>query len=282
MDPMTKAFISRSLPWVLLFGLIAAVYAPILLELGRDWMRDPNYSHGVLMPVISAFLLWRQRKHLASLPRRPVFVGLLGVLVSIALLILGVAGAEVFTQRVSLVLLLASVVLFLLGWRWLRATAFPLAFLLLAIPLPYVLYYTLTSPMQSFAAQCAVFGLKLLGVPVVAQGNVLHLPDTTLEVAEACSGIRSLYAFLALGALMAYFMKIPPLGRILVFLATVPLSVAANALRVWATSLGAYLVGPQVAEGTTHELFGVFVFVFAMGLFFLLRKGVRSLWRSVP
>ena len=259
---------------------IGAVYAPVLVELGRDWIRDPNYSHGFLIPCISAYLIWRQRKMLARLPRRPWNAGIVGILAGAGLLVLGTAGAEVFTQRVSLLVLLASTVLFLLGWRWLRALAFPIALFLLAIPLPYVLYYSLTSPLQAFAARCAVLGLKLVGVPVVAQGNVLHLPDTSLEVAEACSGIRSLYAFLALGALLAYSMAIPAAGRILVFLATIPLSVLANAFRVWTSSLGAYFIGPQVAQGLVHELFGLIIFVSAFGVFVLVRKGARTLWES--
>ena len=266
--------------WAAVVVAIAAVYAPVLRELGRDWIRDPNYSHGVLIPFISAYLIWRQRHTLAELPRSPATAGLWGILAGAGLLVLGTAAAEVFTQRVSFLVLIASTVLFLLGWRWLRALAFPIALVFLAIPLPYVLYYSLTSPLQAFAARCAVLGLKILGVPVVAQGNVLHLPDTSLEVAEACSGIRSLYAFLALGALLAYSMAIPATGRILVFLATIPLSVLANAFRVWTTSLGAYFIGPQVAQGLVHELFGVIIFVSAFGLFVLIRKGARTLWDS--
>ena len=271
---------ARAATW-LLVAVVAFVYAPVLVKLAGDWLHDPNYSHGVLVPVIVLFLLWRQRREFATLPRRPHWLGFAAVLGAMGLLVLGAAGAEVFTQRVSFVVLLFALVVYLLGWGWLRATWFPLAFLLLAIPLPYVLYYSLTSPLQSFAAKCAVFGLKSIGVPVLAQGNILHLPgQTDLMVAEACSGIRSLYSFLALGALAAYSMPIPFLGRGLVFLATIPLGVAANAFRVWATSLGVYLIGPQVAEGWIHESFGLIVFVVALLLFLLIRKGASRLWHS--
>lgn len=269
-------------PWAVLVLVMAAAYGPVLAELGRDWIRDSNYSHGFVLPFVSAYLLWRQRQHLATLPKRPVRLGVLPVLGAAALLIVGAAGAEVFTQRVSFLLLLFASVLYLLGWAWLRATAFPIGFLFFAIPLPYVLYYSLTSPLQAISASCAVVGLKGIGVPVLAQGNILHLPNTTLEVAEACSGIRSIYAFMALGALLAYSMRVPFLGRLLVFLSTIPLSVAANAFRVWSTSLGAYLVGPQVTKGLPHEMYGLFVFSFALLLFFILRRGVRALWHSAP
>ncbi len=263
-------------------AVATAFYAPVLAELGRDWWRDPNYSHGLLIPLISAFLIWRQKDRLRQLPVRPSKVGMLGILGALALWIVGAAGAEVFTQRVSYVGLLFSGVVFFLGWGWARVVAFPLALLLLAIPLPYIIYYSLTNPMQGLAAKVAVGGLKVLGVPVVAQGNIIHLPNTTLEVAEACSGIRSLYAFLSLGALLAYWMPVPVWGRVLVFLVTIPLSVVGNAVRVWGTSLGAYVVGPSVTKGLVHELFGLIIFASALVIFILIRKGARFIWSPAP
>jgi len=267
---------------LLLAGAVLVVYAPVILGLVQDWIHDPNYSHGFLIPVVSGFLVWQNRKRLAALPFAPSRWGLPFVLLALALLVVGAAGAEVFTQRVSLVLLLAALVLFLAGWRWTGQLAFPIGFLLLAIPLPYVIYYSLTAPMQALAARAAIAGLRVMGVPAMAQGNIIHLPDTTLEVAEACSGIRSLYAFLALGALLARAMPGPPWARGLVFLSTIPLSIAANALRVWGSSMGAYLIGPKATEGTVHELFGLIVFAAALGIFLLLRKGARGLWSPAP
>jgi exosortase len=268
-------------PWLGLLAVVGAVYASVLVGLVRDWIHDPNYSHGFLIPVVSTFLLWKGRAARRALPRAPSNWGLVGILLALGLLVLGSAGAEVFTQRVSFVLLVASLVCFLLGWGWLRAVAFPICLLLLAIPLPYLIYYSLTGPMQSFAAKCAVAGLKLIGVPAIGAGNVIHLQGTSLEVAEACSGIRSLYAFLALGALLAYSMTIPVWGRILVFLMTIPLSVAANAFRVWASGVGAALIGPQATRGIVHELFGLIVFATALGVLLLCRQGARKLWPSV-
>ena len=170
------------------------VYWTVLRELVVDWYRDPNYFHGFLIPIVSIYFIWTNREKLRRTPLAPSILGLPGVLVALAVLVLGTAGAEVFTQRVSLLLLLGSLVLFLYGWARLRIVAFPLLFMLLAIPLPYVVYYGLTIPMQAFAAKLAVGGLKIIGVPALTQGNIIHLPGGSLEVAEACSGIRSLYA----------------------------------------------------------------------------------------
>jgi exosortase len=265
---------------LLLILVVSAVYAPIVRELVRDWARDPNYSHGFLVPLISAFLLWRQRREFSRLTPDASNLGLVGILVAAALLVIGSAAAEVFTQRVSLLILFGSLVLFLGGTSRLRKVAFPLSFLLLAIPLPYILYYSLTAPMQALAARVAVLGLGWVGVPALAQGNIIHLPETSLEVAEACSGIRSLYAFLALGALLAHSMSIPLWGKLLVFLSTIPVSIAANAVRVWGSGISAYLVGPRAVEGTAHEVFGIVVFGGAILVFLLVRKGVRVLWPS--
>lgn len=270
--------VRRWLPIALIGATLVAIYADVFVEWVRDWIRDPNYNHGFLMPFISAYLLWKSREELRSVEARPSIWGLLGVVCGGILLILGSAGAEVFTQRVSFVVILPSLALFLYGWRAFRLTWFAFALLLLSIPLPYVIYYGLTAPMQLFAAKCAVYGLKLIGVPVAAEGNIIHLANTSLEVAEACSGIRSLYAFLTLGALLAYFTRVPWWGRALIFLFTIPLSVAGNAVRVFGTGIGAYLVGPEAAEGAIHEAFGMIVIVVCLGVFLLLKKLVGVVW----
>jgi exosortase len=268
----------RLAPGIALLVVLIASYGPVVIELVQDWIRDPNYHHGFLIPIVSGYLLWNRRRELVSDAARPSWFGLVGILLAAAMLILGSAGAEVFTQRLSLLVLVGSLVLFFYGWRRLRRVAFPLAFLLFAIPLPYLIYYGLTGPMQALAAKCAILGLKAIGVPLVAQGNVIHLANGSLEVAEACSGIRSLYAFLALGALVAQSTSVPIWGRLLIFLATIPLSIIGNAVRVWASGVGTCLVGPGVTRGTPHELFGLLVFAVSLGVFLLFKKVVGNAW----
>lgn len=281
-EPIPPTRLLRHAPAIGVLVALLTVYAPVLLELVRDWIRDPNYNHGFLIPLVSGYLLWTKRRDIARLSLSPSILGLFGVLAAAAMLILGTAGAEVFTQRMSFLLMLASLVLFLYGWGHLRLVGFPIAFLFFAIPLPYVIYYGLTGPLQALAAKLAVFGLKATGVPAVVQGNMIHLPQTSLEVAEACSGIRSLYAFLAVGALVAQATPIPLWGRLCIFALTIPLSVAGNAVRVWGSGMGAYLIGPEATHGTVHELFGILVFVVALGIFVLLKKAVGKLWSSAP
>jgi exosortase len=263
-----------------LLAILAIIYGPVLIELVRDWIRDPNYQHGFIIPIISGFLIYNHRKDLRDTPTSPAALGLLGIIAATALVVVGTAGVEVFTQRVGFVLLLASLVLFLFGWRHLGIVAFPLSLLFLAIPLPYVIYYGLTSPMQALAAKVAVVGLKLFGVQSFLQGNMIHLADTSLEVAEACSGIRSLYAFLAVGALVAYFSPVRLWARVLIFASAIPLSIAGNAVRVWGSGLGACVIGPEATHGTIHEVFGIIVFSVSLGIFFLIKTVVGKLWSS--
>jgi exosortase len=272
--------IARLAPQIALAGVLAAVYGTVLVELVHDWIRDPNYSHGFLIPAVSGYFLWKNREDLGRPGASPSIWGLPGIILAMSLLVLGTAGAEVFTQRVSLILALASLVLLLRGWSHLRLVAFSLAILFLAIPLPYVVYYGLTGPMQAFATKAAVWGLNTVGVPSVAQGNIIHLPQGSLEVAEACSGIRSLYAFLAVGALVAHSMSIPSWGRILIFSLTIPLSVAGNSFRVFSSGIGTWMVGPQVTKGAIHELFGILVFAASVGVLILIKKAVGSSWPS--
>lgn len=260
--------------------VVVVVYLPVLRELVMDWIRDANYRHGFLMPLIAAYLIWNKRDMLRTQEPKPHFGGLVGMVVSGLLLILGTAGAEVFTQRVSLILLLLSLVVFLLGWGHFRTLRFPLVFLFLAVPLPYVIYYGLTAPMQAFAAKCALAGLRGVGIPAVGQGNIIHLPQTSLEVVEACSGIRSLYAFLAVGALVASTTSVPGWARVLLFLTTLPLAVAGNAVRVWGSGVGAWLIGPEATRGAIHESFGVVVFGASLGVFILIRKVAGRIWSS--
>jgi exosortase len=271
---------SEHIPLLALGAVVALVYAPVLRLLVSDWIRDSNYHHAFLVPPAAGFLWLRNRPARRTGAPTPSVWGLAGIVGALGLLVLGTAAAEVFTQRISLLVLIASCLLFLSGTRRLKEAAFPLAFLLLAIPLPYVLYYGLTLPMQGLAAKAAVAGLRVLGVPALLAGNAIHLPQANLEVAEACSGVRSLYAFLAAGALMARSVRIPTWARLIVFAAAVPLTIAGNAARVWGSGLAVWLRGPSAAAGAAHEMFGVLVFAFTVCVFLLIKKGAASLWSS--
>jgi exosortase len=187
-------------------------YATVLRKLGHDWWTDENYSHGLLIPFIIVFILWSQRERLARAGQRSsLFWGLAAVLCALLALWAGTAGAELYMQRTSLVLMLAGTVLYFWGFSLLRLLLAPLFLLLLAIPIPAIIFNRVAFPLQLFASRCAVWAMTVFDIPVLRQGNVIELmplgarETKKLEVVEACSGIRSLMTLVTLAVVFAYF-----------------------------------------------------------------------------
>ncbi len=245
------------------FGVLFLVYAPVLADLVSDWWNDANYSHGFLVPVVSGYLLWKKKERLAGRVGDSSKFGLPLLAMALILFVVGSAGAEYFTVRVSFVIALAGLVLFHFGSGFLREVWFELGFLLFMIPLPYVIYYSLTFPMQLFATKVSIKALEIIGVPAVRQGNIIHLSGISLEVVEACSGIRSMLSLLALGAMYSYFSQVTVLKRSVLFLSTIPITVVVNAARVFLTAVLAFTIGAEVTEEPLHTIMGLSVFVMA-------------------
>jgi len=192
----------------LALGALAIVYVPVLAGLGSDWYSNPNYSHGFIIPFAVAFIVWQQRARLRAVPAQPSHWGLALVLLSQAEYLVGYLGAEYFLQRTSLLLLIAGGIVFLFGWQHLRLQLFSLTLLLLAIPLPQLVFNAIAFPLQLLASSWAAALLTLCGIPVFRQGNILLLPQRALDVAEACSGIRSLFSLISLAMLVVYFVPV--------------------------------------------------------------------------
>jgi exosortase len=253
----------------------------VLVDLVVDWYSDSNYSHGFLIIPLSVWLVWRQRERLALVPLKGSGWGLAGILASMLILVVGTAGAEYFSVRFSFVLLLASMVLHFAGWMFLRRIWFALFFMLFMIPVPYVVYYSLTFPMQLFASKVASSVLGLIGLPLLRSGNVLYLPGgQALEVAEACSGLRSIVSLLALGALLAYFTQKSRAKAVILFLSTVPIAILGNVVRISFTAIGTYAITESFVEGTLHEMAGMVVFLFSLVM--LLIIGSLLKWNELP
>ena len=175
----------------LLLAGILLVYWQVLRNLVDAWIADGNYSHGFLIVPIAAYFAWERRARLQAAPLRPTWFGLVVFAAGILLLLAGLLGSELFVSRVSLLVTVAGMVLFLFGWRHLRILAFPLAFLLLMIPLPAIIFNQIAFPLQLLASRVGESAISAANIPVLREGNVLILANTSLEVAEACSGIRS-------------------------------------------------------------------------------------------
>lgn len=255
--------------------LIAVLYATVLARLFQDWLHDPDYSHGILVPLFSTFLVWRNRRVLGRLPVRPTWWGLGGIVGALVVLVVGKLGAELFLSRSSLVLLLAGLVLFFLGWRWLRALLFPLAFLFLMIPIPALIFDQISLPLQFFSSRVATTLLTVVGVPVFRSGNIIHLPAMTLQVAEACSGIRSLISLVALAIIYGYLLESCLWRQLVLVVAAVPIAVIANALRIMGTGILVEYVNPDLAAGFFHLFSGWLVFVMALCLLFAFHRTLR-------
>jgi exosortase len=243
-----------------LIGLYGRVF-PVWLE---DLWSDPNYSHVYIVPIISGFVIWQRRRVLAALPIRGSWRGVPLILAGVAALILGDIGAETFLMRSSLIITLAGLVLFHFGSAMLRALAFPLGFLLFMVPMPAIFFYAMTARLQNIAAESGAWALDLLGVPILLDGNVIHLSRLTLGVTEACSGIRSLITLVALGVAWAHLM-LPKFWMQAVFVISVlPITIVANAGRIVMTGLVARSFGIEYAEGFFHFFSGWLVFVIAI------------------
>lgn len=288
---------------------LAFVYFTVLVKLGGDWWNDENYSHGLLIPFVIGYILWQERKRFSEAQTRPATLwGAACVGVSLLLLWAGTAGAELFVQRLSLVVMLAGVVIYFWGFRLLRLIAVPLALLILSIPIPQIVFNRIAFPLQLFASRCAVAAMSFFSIPVLRQGNVIELmplgasEPKRLAVVEACSGIRSLMTLVTLAVVYAYFTKpkdsstnfslshtsekgsaeehdkLKFVGHFLrsftfwrsliLVVAAVPIAILTNALRVSGTGVLAHYYGTRVADGFFHSFSGWVIYIAAAVLLF--------------
>ena len=262
---------------VILSSLLLVLYASVLKNLVLQWWSNPDYSHGFLVPLFSAYVLWHQRERWMKCEIRPSNFGLLVMLGAIGLFLLGSLGAELFTSRFSLLVLLAGMILFLAGWRFLRAVFFPLAFLIFMIPLPTIIYNQLTFPLQLLASRFATFLLDLVHVPVLRDGNILVLSNYSLEVVEACSGIRSLMALISLAVIYVYFLEPRRWVQIVLVALMVPIAIVTNAIRIMGAGMLAHRFGPAAAEGFLHEFSGWVIFLVSLLLLFAVHWALRHI-----
>ncbi len=255
-----------------LISLTAWLYSPVLIRLGAQWLNDPNFSHGFFVPAFSLYLLWGERHQVSKLEAQPSLWGLPLILCGLVILFLGVFGAELFLSRVSLLFVIAGLVIFFQGWQIFRAVLFPWAFLLLMIPLPALVLNQITSPLQILASKVAAAILPLAGVPVLREGNVINLPAMPLEVAEACSGIRSLFSLVTLAIIYGYLMETRIWVRVALAFASIPIAIAANSSRIVGTGLLVQYWDPDKAQGFFHEFSGWLVFVVSLVMLYLVHQ----------
>jgi exosortase len=271
---VSQPFWKRSRLWegLILLALVGWLYVPVVVRLVVQWWEDPNFSHGFFVPAFTVYLLWQGRDRLRAIQATSSLWGLPIIIFAMCTLVLGVFGAELFVSRMSLLILLAGMTVFFMGWKTLRAIQFPLLFLILMVPIPAIVFGQITFPLQILASKLSAWVLPLLGVPVFREGNVINLPAMPLEVAEACSGIRSLLSLTTLAIMYGYLLEKKIAIRVILAVASAPLAVAANGLRIVGTGLLVQYWDPDKAEGFFHAFSGWLIFVASLLMLFGLHK----------
>jgi exosortase D (VPLPA-CTERM-specific) len=230
------------------------------------WVDEPEYSHGLLIPPVAAFLMWQQKDRLERMPFTANWWGVALVLIGGALLLVGQLGTVYTAVQYAYVITVYGLILSLLGWPAFRLIAVPLLILLFMIPLPEFVMNNLSTQLQLLSSQLGVFFMRLFGISVYLEGNVIDLGGYKLQVAEACSGMRYLFPLMTLGFLMAYFYKGAFWKRVLLFLSSIPITVLMNSIRVGTIGVMVEHWGIGMAEGFLHEFQGWMVFMVSMGL----------------
>lgn len=263
----------------LLAALFVLAYYQVISYLAVNWWIDPNYSHGFVVPIISGYVVYKNRDRLAAIAPTPSNAGLIVLLAGALMLAVGHVGAELFLMRFSMLLVMAGLVLFISGRRMLRELTFPIAFLIFMIPLPMVIFNAVAFPLQLFAARVATEVISALGIPVLRDGNIIELAHATLEVAEACSGIRSLVTILTLATIYAYFTLNSRARQVILVASAVPIAILVNSSRVALTAILAHHLGYGAVEGFYHSFEGWFMFIVSLvlllGVDLLLRRFKR-------
>ncbi len=258
----------EGLPWKTILAVAGALvlcYGPVLWRLADDWVHDENVSHGVFVPIVAGYIVWQEKDRLLTAKWSSHWLGLLIIVGAGLQLYVATLGVELFLARTAFVFTIIGIVLYLGGVEVLKRLAFPLFLLFFMIPLPAVIYNQITFPLQLLASKLAEHSLDLVGIPVLREGNILETPHQRLSVVEACSGIRSLLSLSFLALVYGYFFEKRRWLRVVLFLSTVPIAIAANAFRVTLTGiLGEY--DKALAEGAFHLFEGWVVFGVALAL----------------
>jgi len=262
-----KPILFQLLPLIQVFYFL---YHKAIAALIFDWSVDPNFSHGFLIPFVALYMVWYKKNELSLISHEPskagLFIIILGMLVHIA----GNVGSELFLMRFSMIITLSGIIIYYFGFRMFRKILIPVAYLIIMIPIPAILWNKIAFPLQLFSANISSQTIQLLGIPVFREGNILHLASTSLEVVDACSGLRSLTSLLALTGAFAFLAPLSTFKKWILFFSAIPIAVTVNVIRLTITGAMAAWIGPETAHGFLHDMSGLIIFGAALILVYIV------------
>ena len=270
---MKKVKIHDYTKLITLAVLTIIAYIPTFIWMFNRWnSKDSYYSHGFLVPFVSIFLVWLMKERLAETKIEPSNLGWFFFSSGILIHSISALWRIYFSSGFSLILVIVGLILLFFGKKFLKQLLFPIGFLLFMIPLPLVAVANISFKLKIFAAKVSTVVINKLGIPAIRDGSVIKTAHSYIVVEDPCSGIRSLIALFALGALMAYFSNVSRTKKAILFLASVPIAVGSNAIRIVALSLVSEMYGSKIATGIFHDIMGMLVFVFAFLGLLLVRE----------
>ncbi|MDD5459771.1 MAG: exosortase/archaeosortase family protein [Phycisphaerae bacterium] len=272
----------------ILTSLITAIFSNEMKNLVRQWLDDSNWSHGILIPFFSLYFLHNNRDELLSIKPKTSYIGLMFLILALLFYPFNIVWLRYgYFNPLMIIAVMGSVVLFMGGWKVIKLTWLPIFFLIFAIPLPQRYYVAITMPMRNLAATVATALLNMVnGLQATASGVVIDViykgqkVEPSLNVAEACSGMRLLMAFVALGVAMAYLHKRPVWHRLVLLASTIPIAIFCNMVRVTITGFIYILIHPKYAQGIYHDMLGFSMLFLAFGIYGFLGWFMESLFEE--
>ena len=275
-NPLSRLTSPNLLLLLVILGALTTLYHSILAGMIQDWSKNDNYSHGFFIPLISGYMVWSMKDELRRLSVKPANWGIFLLVAGLGQLYIARVGSEYFLQRSSIILVLLGTVLFLAGTAMARRVMVPLVYLLFMVPLPAIIWNKIAFPMQLFSSAATEVVVRAIGIPILREGNVLYLAQTTLEVIDACSGLRSLTTMFALSGAFAWFSALSTNRKWILFLAAAPIAIFANIVRLTGTAGLASVYGEKVAQGFLHDFSGMFVFIIGLLMLIFTSKLLHS------
>lgn len=257
---------------LLIAGSFILVYYHVIVKMVLLWTENDNYSHGFLIPVVSLYMIWLDREKIMRMPLKPVNTGIVFLVGSLLFFYLAHIAAELFSMRFSMIPVLLSLSVFVGGWAFAKVLLWPAIYLIFMIPLPAIIWIKIAFPLQLLASRLSAEGIRLLGIPVYREGNIIHLAGASLEVVDACSGLRSLTSLLALSAAFALLSGYPKIRKWIIFLSAVPIAISMNVIRLIATALLGKYFGAEIMQSFLHDISGIIVFMLSLMLLFVIGR----------